>query len=203
MAERPFIFAITGGSGSGKTTFAQKILSILGENRCGLLSQDSYYLDQSPPFTENSGGINFDHPDCLEFSLLASNLGDLREGRSVRVPVFDRATHTRRQALEYFPPKPVVLVDGILLLSQPKVRLHLDASIFLEVPEALRFERRLRRDVAERGRTPESVKKQWDLQVQPMHERFVEPSKVHATWIARDDDALSECIKEARLLAGV
>ncbi len=196
MSKRPLIFAISGGSGSGKTTFARRLCAAIGEDRCGVLSQDSYYLDQSDDFKEDGGEVNFDHPDSLEFSLLAEHLKALREGRPVAVPEYEFATHTRKPAAVPFKPKPIVLVDGILILGQPAVREQLDASLFIDVPEGIRFERRLKRDVAERGRTPEGVKKQWDAQVQPMHERFVEPSKAHATWIAVDDNSLAECMKE-------
>ncbi len=161
-----------------------------------MLSQDSYYLDQSDHFKEDGGEVNFDHPDSLEFSLLAKHLKALKDGLPVAVPEYEFATHTRKSLAVPFEPKSIVLVDGILILGQPAVREQLDASLFIDVPEAIRFERRMRRDVAERGRTPEGVKKQWDAQVQPMHEKFVEPSKAHATWIATDDVSLANCMKE-------
>lgn len=199
MAPRPLIFAISGGSGSGKTTFARKVRATLGAERCSVLSQDSYYLDQSSRFKEDGGEVNFDHPDSLEFGLLAEHLAMLRQGLPVAVPIYDFPTHTRRPESEPFQPGSVVLVDGILILGQPSVRAQLDASVFIDVPAQVRFERRLQRDIAERGRSPEGVKKQWDAQVHPMHEQFVEPSKAHATWIARDDASLEGCLREFSL----
>ncbi len=198
------IIGVAGGSGSGKTTFARRIVEHLGPERCAVLSQDNYYIDQSAMFVEDGGAVNFDHPDSLEFSLLARHLGALRSGLTVEVPIYEFATHTRsRRETLRLEPKPVVLVDGILFLGQPDVRAQLDAAVFLDIPEPVRFERRMRRDIAERGRTPEGVKVQWERQVQPMHERFVEPSKAHATWIAGDDASLQEAIESVRRRAGL
>lgn len=195
MIERPFIFAITGGSGAGKTTFAKRVLAAIGEEHCAVLSQDRYYLNPGPAFRPGGGGFNFDDPRSLEFRLLQAHLATLREGLPAVVPVFDPASHTRLEEPEIFLPKSLVLVDGTLLLSQVGVRVHLDASIYLDVPEAIRFERRLRQDVIERGRNPESVQAQWTQQVQPMFEQFVEPSKAHATWVANCDADLDDCLE--------
>lgn len=198
------IIGVAGGSGSGKTTFARRVVEHLGPERCAVLSQDNYYIDQSAMFVEDGGAVNFDHPDSLEFGLLARHLQALRAGLTVEVPIYEFATHTRsRTEALRLEPRPVVLVDGILFLGQPEVRTQLDASVFLDVPEAVRFERRLRRDVAERGRTPEGVKVQWERQVQPMHVRFVEPSKAHATWIATDEAGLGEALASVRRRAGL
>lgn len=198
------IIGVAGGSGSGKTTFARRVVEHLGPDRCSVLSQDNYYIDQSAMFVEDGGAVNFDHPDSLEFGLLARHLEDLRAGLTVEVPIYEFATHTRSRTQSLrLEPKPVVLVDGILFLGQPAVRAQLDAAVFLDIPEAVRLERRMRRDIAERGRTPEGVKVQWERQVQPMHEAFVAPSMAHATWVARDDNGLADVLDAVRTRAGL
>ncbi len=170
-AHRPFIIGISGGSGSGKTTLARMIHQRLTSQHCEILYQDSYYLGQSE---------NFDHPDSLDFGLMSEHLRELSEGRSVNVPTYDFVSHSRRPETVYFQPKSVVVVDGILILTQKAIRRHLDYSVFVETSEELRFARRLERDIRERGRTEEGVIRQFFSQVKPMHDLFVEPSKQHA-----------------------
>lgn len=176
---RPRLIGVAGGSGSGKTTFARQLLERLGSERCAVLCQDSYYIDQSARFT-GDGSVNFDHPDSLDFPLMARHLAALKAGQGVEVPIYDFPTHTRRPETQPFPARPVIVIDGILILTQPPIRAQLDASVFVETEEKLRFERRLARDVRERGRQPEGVRRQFELQVKPMHDRFVEPSRAHA-----------------------
>ena len=177
----PYIVGVSGGSGSGKTTLARRVQKALGEERCAILYQDSYYIDQSDKFDFDGGSVNFDHPSALDFDLLGEHLLQLKNGRAIEVPRYDFATHTRQPESDTFEPIPVVLVDGILVLSQRQVFPHFDEAIFVETPEDLRFERRLKRDVEERGRTPEGVRDQFYKQVKPMHDQFVEPSKNNAS----------------------
>lgn len=184
--QRPYIIGVAGGSGSGKTYFAKALLEKLGEEHCTLILQDNYYIDQSAKFDSDGGSVNFDHPDALDFSLLAQGLKTLKKNQTLHVPVYDFVTHSRLEKTILALPKPVIIVDGILILNSPEVRAELDASIFFDTPEALRFERRLARDVHERGRTPEGVLRQFELQVRPMHDLFVEPSKVYADRIVKD-----------------
>jgi uridine kinase len=178
---RPFILGVSGGSGSGKTTFAKRLQSRLGSEQCSIVAQDNYYYDQSERFDGDGGAVNFDHPNAIDFDLLAAHLEVLKRALQVEVPIYDFSTHKRLQETRHQKPTPVIIVDGILLLSQENVRKHFNASVFVDVPEKLRFERRLNRDVKERGRTPEGGKKQFESQVKPMHDLYVEPSKVYAT----------------------
>ena len=177
---KTFVVGIAGGSGSGKTTFGRGLRSALGDDVSGILSQDSYYRDLHEQFDGDGGRVNFDHPDSLEFELMVAHLIALKAGQTVQVPRYDFATHSRLPATDTFAGRPFVIVDGILLLSQPAVRAQLDLSIFIDTAEPVRFARRLARDVRERGRTPEGVRKQFDAQVKPMHDLFVAPSRASA-----------------------
>ena len=185
-----FILGISGGSGSGKTTFAELLNSRLhesfGESVCSVLAQDSYYIDQSSRFDHDGGSVNFDHPDAIDFELLGHHLFDLKRGKSVEVPIYDFKTHSRLDQVKSFDGREIILVDGTLILSQECVRNVLDLSVFIDTPEQLRFDRRLRRDIEERGRTPEGVHKQFYSQVKPMHDLFVGPSMDHADFCASD-----------------
>jgi uridine kinase len=190
-----FIIGISGGSGSGKTTFAKRVQSALGAEVCQVLSQDHYYIDQSAKFTGDGESVNFDHPNALDWPLLASHLKQLSEGDPIEVPVYDFATHRRLRETEPFAPSTCVVVDGTLILSQPEIRKYLKKSIFIDTPEKVRFERRLKRDVEERGRTAEGVQKQFLRQVKPMHDEFVEPSKNFADLVLKDDQSIATCLK--------
>jgi uridine kinase len=177
------IIGISGGSGSGKTTFAKGLQSLLGDRRSAILAQDSYYIDQSAHFKGDGENVNFDHPSALDFSLLSSHLESLRAGQPIEVPIYDFASHTRSPSTLRLEPHPVILLDGTLILSQDKIRPHLMASIFIDASETVRYQRRFKRDLIERGRQPEGIKKQFERQVKPMHDLFVEPSKSHASEI--------------------
>jgi uridine kinase len=193
--EAPYIIGVAGGSGSGKTFFARELQKILGDARCTILYQDNYYIDQSHRFDGDGGSVNFDHPDSLDFTLLAKGLADLKAGKSINVPIYDFATHSRKLETLDCHPRKIILVDGILILDSALVREELNEAIFFDTSEELRFKRRLERDVHERGRTPEGVKKQFDLQVRPMHNQFVEPSKSYAQTIVKDFGDYHEAIE--------
>ena len=193
----PLIIAVAGGSGSGKTTFARMMRASFGEELCSILSQDFYYFDLSHQKEKAlSGEVNFDHPSSIEFALLAEHLKKLKTGGAVEVPQYDFKTHQRQPSAQILTPKPVVLVDGILILTQPELREIFDFVFFIDTQEELRFKRRLQRDVAERGRTPEGVYHQFFAQVKPMHDEFVEPSRIWADRILPGDRSFSPVINE-------
>lgn len=175
------LIGISGGSCSGKTTLGKKIFEYLGgSEKCILLYQDSYYIDQSHRFKEDGGDVNFDHPSSLDFYLLSRHLELLKKGREVEVPIYDFATHKRLKQTQKVSPKEFVLVDGTLILSQDNVSSLFHSSVFLNVPEVTRFERRKNRDIKERGRTLDGVVKQFENHVKPMHDEFVQPSMARA-----------------------
>lgn len=194
---KSLIIGVAGGSGSGKTTFARRLAELLGSELCTIIGQDSYYIDQSSKFDKDGGSVNFDHPESLDFKLLEEHLISLKNGKSIEVPIYDFATHSRKKETITVTPHPIILVDGILILSQENVRKHFDESIFMDVPEEVRFDRRLKRDVEERGRTAIGVYNQFHKQVKPMHDEFVGPSKQYATKVVTTETFTRELSKFA------
>lgn len=175
-----FLLGVSGGSGSGKTYFAQALQEALGKDVCDIISQDNYYIDQSKRFDYDGGSVNFDHPDSIDFPLLAQHLAAFKRGEEVEVPLYDFVTHSRRPQTLKVKPKPVVIIDGILIFHPEDVRNKFDDLIYFDTNEDLRFQRRLERDTKERGREPEGVRNQFYKQVKPMHDLFVEPCKMLA-----------------------
>jgi uridine kinase len=192
----PFIVGVAGGSGSGKTYFAKALFNRLGSKECAIVYQDSFYIDQSHRFDHDGGSVNFDHPDSIDFDRLAESLALLKQGKAARIPIYDFVTHKRRAETELVEPRPVILVDGILIFHAPQVRALLDDLIFFDTSEELRFERRRERDVHERGRTPEGVHSQFYKQVKPMHDQFVEPSKAYAKTVVTENGGFDQTLKE-------
>jgi uridine kinase len=186
----PFLLGVAGGSGSGKTYFSRalvdKLNTCFGEDVCELVYQDNFYIDQSKRFDHDGGSVNFDHPDSIDFSLLASCLKKLKAGERADIPVYDFATHTRKPQTLTAHPKKIIVVDGILIFHANEVCSLFDERIFFETPEELRFQRRLERDVKERGRKADGVHQQFFKQVKPMHDLYVEPSKKFAETIVKD-----------------
>jgi uridine kinase len=174
------IIGICGGTGSGKTTIARRIIEGVGCESVILIEQDSYYRNLEDMPLDERHQANFDHPDAIDSDLLMNHIKRLKAGQPVEMPVYDFATHTRSAETERLVPKPVVLVEGILIFSEPRILELLDIRVFVDTPDDIRFIRRLRRDVAERGRTVESVIEQYYATVRPMHFEFVEPSKRNA-----------------------
>lgn len=179
-AKKPILIAIAGGSASGKTTLARALAHNYGSEKALILSQDHYYFDQSQKVVKEGEGANFDHPSAIDFTLLREHLLGLKTGRSASVPRYDFATHSRQKEVDIYSPRRFVFVDGTLVLASEEVRDIFDIRIFVQTEESLRFQRRLNRDVRERGRTPEGVERQFINQVKPMHDIFVEPSQHHA-----------------------
>ena len=180
MPSKPLIIGLVGGSGSGKTTVARAILDALGGVDAAFIDQDSYYKDLHGMSLEERAKVNFDHPDSLDNDLLVSQLQSLASGVGIDKPTYDFAHHTRADKTERIEPRDVILVDGILLFADPRLRRLFDIKIFVDVADDVRFIRRLQRDVAERGRSMDSVISQYLATVRPMHLEFVEPSKRYA-----------------------
>ncbi len=177
---RPLFIAIAGGSGSGKTTIARSVVDLVGRDKVIYIQQDAYYRDQTHLAIEDREKINYDHPDALELDLMAKHLDDLRNGQPIERPVYDFESHARTTDTITLVPEPAVIVEGILVLSDPELREQFDLRVFIDTDADLRLIRRLRRDILERGRTVESVLSQYERTVRPMHDRFVEPSKRYA-----------------------
>ncbi len=176
----PLVIGIAGGSGSGKTTVAQEILQRVGRDRIAFLQHDSYYKDLSGLPPAQHAEINFDHPNSLETELLTQHLASLRDGQPVEVPIYDFATDSRTSQTFTVQPQRVIIVEGILIFTEASLRNMFNVKIFVDTDSDLRFIRRLERDITERGRSTESVIKQYMLTVRPMHLEFVEPSKRYA-----------------------
>lgn len=178
FAQSPIFIGIAGGTGSGKTTLAEKIHEAFPASI--LICQDSYYRDISHLSLEERAKSNFDHPNSLEFSLLRKHLMDLKNGQGVAQPIYNFHRHAREERTHWIEPAQIVLVEGILLLAMPEIRELLDIKIFVDTDDDVRLLRRIERDMKERSRDFNSIKNQYLLTVKPMHEAFVEPSKKYA-----------------------
>src|SRR4051812_30452949 len=179
----PIIIGVAGGPGSGKTSFASRILERVGAERCVTIAQDSYYKDGSTLDPVARAAINYDHPDAFDTSLLIQDLRDLKAGRPVPQLTYDHASYSRRVLADALSPRPVVILEGILILAEEPLRRLMDIKLFIDTDADVRILRRLRRDLKERGRSFESVERQYLSSVRPMHLEFVEPSKRYADLI--------------------
>lgn len=180
---RSIIIGIAGGTGSGKTTIAKNIAKAYGPGEVLRLELDSYYRDLSDKPHEERAAVNFDHPSSLEIELLIQNIKDLQSGRSVRIPIYNFATHNRAKETRGVDPHHVIIVEGIMALNYPELVEMMDVKLFVDTPADIRFIRRLRRDTVERGRSMDSVIDQYRKTVRPMHHQFVEPNKYVADLI--------------------
>ena len=171
------IIGISGGTGSGKTTAARRIIDSIGEANVLYLQQDSYYRNLADMPRDFRDRVNFDHPDALDGELLLNHLEALRAGEPIECPVYDFVTHTRRPESAHVEALPVIIVEGILVFHDARMRRLMDMKIFVDCDPDIRFIRRLERDIRERGRSVESVVEQYTATVRPMHLQFVEPSK--------------------------
>ncbi|MFQ5638644.1 MAG: uridine kinase [bacterium] len=193
--EKGILIGIAGGSGSGKTLVAQNIYSDLGSDRVVILCQDSYYKDLSHLPPEERSSHNFDHPDAVDTKLMFRHVQDLLAGKTIELPIYDFVTHTLTTKTTPIGPHSIVVLEGILIFYNPKLRELMDIKVFVDTDADIRLIRRLRRDILKRGRTVESVIKQYESSVRPMHMQFVEPTKRYAdiiipeggyNWVAID-----------------
>jgi uridine kinase len=184
-AGRTVMVGVAGGSGSGKTTVVRRIVEALGPEQTVVLHHDSYYRDRSRLDPAARVGINYDHPDALETDLLAEHLEALLAGTSVDSPVYDFAEHVRLPDTVRVEPRPVIIVDGFLILNDPRLRRLMDVKVFVDTDADTRLERRLERDVQQRGRSEASVRAQFTGTVEPMHQAFVQPTIRYADIVIR------------------
>lgn len=180
MSRQPVIIGVAGGTGSGKTTVAMKILERVGTENIAYIPHDAYYRNLSHLPPEERVRVNFDHPDSLESELLIEHLKQLKAGQAAEIPVYDFTTHTRTAQTRRIGPALVILVEGILVFAEPALRELFDVKLYVDTDPDIRFIRRLQRDVHERGRSVEAVIQQYLTTVRPMHLEFVEPSKRYA-----------------------
>ncbi len=174
---RPIVFAVAGGTASGKTTVARAVLGAVGARHVAYLPHDAYYKDRDDLSAEERALLNYDHPNSLETKLLIKHIKQLLEWETAHVPVYDFTNHRRTEETVLVEPSPIILVDGILVFTRRKLRELMDIKVFVDTDSDVRFIRRLKRDMDERGRSLNSVVSQYLETVRPMHIKFVEPSK--------------------------
>ena len=177
---KPVTLGIAGGSGSGKSTVASALLERVGPENIAVIAHDSYYKDLSHLPDIQRAQVNFDHPDSLDTALMTQQIRSLQQEHSVQVPIYDFTIHERTIKTRLVEPRPIILVEGILILAEASLRELCEIKIFVDIDPDVRFIRRLERDTRERGRSVESVVQQYMTTVRPMHLRFVEPSKRYA-----------------------
>jgi uridine kinase len=196
MQQNIFLIGIAGGSGSGKTTFAKKVMKNIDHAESSLLHMDSYYLPTVPMV---NGKVNFDHPDAFDWNLLRHHLTELKKGHSIKCPIYDFSSSTRTDEFEVIGPCKVVLVEGIFSLYDQEIRKLLDIKCFLHVDSDIRFTRRLHRDVKERGRSLESVIAQYYDTVRPMYQKFLDPQKQYADFTVGEETDVASSILSAKV----
>ena len=178
--KKPILIGITGGSGSGKSTIANELYEDFGGENIAMVQQDAYYKDQSHLTMDERTKTNYDHPRAFDNTLLVEHLKALKEGKAIQKPIYDFTIHNRAKETELVEPKEIIIVEGILILEDERIRDLLDIKIFVDTDADVRIIRRLLRDVEERGRTVESVVDQYLTVVRPMHTQFTEPTKKYA-----------------------
>lgn len=177
---RPFLIGVAGGTCSGKTTVSERLTELAGSEHLALIKLDSYYISRNEQPIEQRQLANYDHPDEFDWQLLNDHIAALAAGATVPVPIYDYAAYTRSDEVRWVQPSRIVVVEGILVLYDPALRERFDLKVYVDTDADIRLIRRLQRDVAERGRTTESIITQYLATVRPSHEQFIEPSKRHA-----------------------
>lgn len=190
------VLGIAGGSGSGKTTLAHRLVEQLGPKEAGLISVDSYYHCNSGLSAAQKARCNYDHPDSIDWELLKEHLATLRKGNSVTVPQYDFSSHERRGPWAHFECRPFTIIEGILALHSPALCDSYDLKVYVATNDELRFSRRRKRDVQERGRTNAAVQAQWETTVLPMHQHFCEPSRDAADIVVSGETHDEHCISD-------
>ena len=177
------LIGIAGGSGSGKTTLANNLVNYFGENEVSILRHDNYYKRHDEMSYEERSRLNYDHPDAFDTELLCAHIRQLKAGHRIEMPVYDYSVHNRSDKTTPVLPNPVIILEGILIFAEPELVDLMDFRIFVDTDADERIQRRIKRDVNERGRSLESVMRQYRETVKPMHDQFVEPSKRKANII--------------------
>ncbi len=185
------IIGVFGGTGSGKTTIVNQIVSDFNASDIQVISQDAYYKDNSNITYDARCLLNFDHPEAIDFELLYKHLSALKNGETIEQPVYNFKTHNRTDKTLEISPKKILILEGILIMNYPKLRSLLDLKVFIDTNSDMRMERRVNRDISERGRTPKEVMDRYINTLKPMHDQFIEPMKIHADMVIENHENAS------------
>lgn len=185
VSSRPFLIGVAGGTCAGKTVLCERVADLAGTGYVALIRLDMYQIDRSHQEWEQRVAANYDHPDAYDWSLLNHHLAMLAAGEGVHAPTYDFTVHNRSEIVRWIAPAPVIIVEGILVLWEPALRERFELKVYIDTDADLRFIRRLKRDVEERGRTTDSIVNQYLTTVRPGHEQYIEPSKHHADVVIR------------------
>ena len=204
MGNSSILIGIAGGTGSGKTSIANYLLKRFGNDELIVIEQDSYYKDNSNLSMDERNQQNFDHPEAIDIQLFNKQLESLLDRKPVKIPIYDFSNHNRIEQLQLIEPTKIIIVEGILTLYFESLRKLMDIKVFVDVPDKIRFKRRLSRDIKKRGRTLMSVTNQYESTVYPMYKQFVEPSKDFADIIitggAKNKEAIDTLINNINVL---
>ena len=204
MGNSSILIGIAGGTGSGKTSIAKYLLKHFGNDELIVIEQDSYYKDNSNLSMDERNQQNFDHPEAIDIKLFNKQMESLLDGKPVKIPIYDFSNHNRIEEFQLVKPTKIIIVEGILTLYFESLRKLMDIKVFVDVPDKIRFKRRLSRDIKKRGRTLMSVTNQYESTVYPMYKQFVEPSKDFADIVitggAKNKEAIDTLINNINVL---
>ena len=204
MGNSSILIGIAGGTGSGKTSIANYLLKQFGNDELIVIEQDSYYKDNSNLSMDERNQQNFDHPEAIDIQLFNKQMESLLDGKPVKIPIYDFSNHNRIEEFQLVKPTKIIIIEGILTLHFESLRKLMDIKVFVDVPDKIRFKRRLSRDIKKRGRTLMSVTNQYENTVYPMYKQFVEPSKDFADIIitggAKNKEAIDTLINNINVL---